>query len=354
MPALESILTGISSLEVRRTSMAALVHSAASNLPPVTAAGRLAPAVRVRGLTKSYGDTRALDGLDLEVAPGELRGLLGPNGAGKTTLLRALFGLIRPQSGSVELLGRPLAGRRVATLGGVAGFVEEPRFYPFLSGRANLELLRELDDVDDAMLDDALGRVGLSARARDRVGHYSTGMRQRLGIAAALVRRPRLLLLDEPTSGLDPAGIRAVSALLREVTADGVAVILSSHLIGELEAICHSYTIIRAGRVVWDGSASRMEAEVQGSIYSLATSDDGRAAGLARGQPGLRMEPVREGGGLRVQASVEALDRFTASLGREGIGVRRLERVVTPLEQLFFSLTAEEPGAGVVEQAAAG
>lgn len=309
--------------------------------------------MRVRGLTKSYGDTRALDGLDLEVAPGELRGLLGLNGAGKTTLLRALFGLIRPEAGSVELLGRPLLGRQVAPLEGVAGFVEEPRFYPFLSGRANLELLSDLDDRDGAMIDDALGRVELTGRARDRVGHYSTGMRQRLGIAAALLRQPRLLLLDEPTSGLDPAGIRAVSSLLREMSADGVAVILSSHLIGELEAICHSYTIIRAGQVVWDGPASRMEAETEGSIYSLGTSDDRRAAAVAEAQEGVRVELAGQGAGLRVVASVEALDRFTAGLGREGIGVRRLERVVTPLEQLFFSMTSGEPASQVVEQVTA-
>ncbi len=310
--------------------------------------------MRVRGLTKSYGDTRALDGLELEVAPGELRGLLGLNGAGKTTLLRALFGLIRPEAGSVELLGRPLQGRQVAPLEGVAGFVEEPRFYPFLSGRANLELLSDLDDRDGAMIDDALGRVGLTGRARDRVGHYSTGMRQRLGIAAALLRQPRLLLLDEPTSGLDPAGIRAVSSLLREMSADGVAVILSSHLIGELEAICHSYTIIRAGHVVWDGPASRMEAETEGSIYSLGTSDDRRAVAVAAAHEGVRAELGGPGGGLRVLASVRALDRFTAALGREGIGVRRLERVVTPLEQLFFSLTSSEPDVQMGERVAAG
>jgi ABC-2 type transport system ATP-binding protein len=304
--------------------------------------------VRVRGLTKSYGETRALNGLDLEVAPGELRGLLGLNGAGKTTLLRALFGLIRPEAGSVELLGH-----QVSSLEGVAGFVEEPRFYPFLSGRANLELLSDLDDQDGAVIDDALERVGLTGRGGDRVGHYSTGMRQRLGIAAALLRRPSLLLLDEPTSGLDPAGIRAVSTLLREMSADGVAVVLSSHLIGELEAICHSYTIIRSGQVVWDGPTSRMESETEGSIYSLATSDDRRAVALAQDQDGVRVELGGPGGGLRALASVQALDGLTAALGREGIGVRRLERVVTPLEQLFFSLTSDEPGPRAAEHRAA-
>ena len=306
----------------------------------MTPAGRLAPAVRVRGLTKSYGETRALDGLNLEVAPGELRGLLGLNGAGKTTLLRTLFGLIAGDAGSVELLGRRLEGRRMVPLPGVAGFVEEPRFYPFLTGRANLELLGELDDLGGNGIDDALGRVELSGRARDRVGHYSTGMRQRLGIAAALMRRPRLLLLDEPTSGLDPTGIRAVSSLLRELSHQGVAVILSSHLIGELEAVCHSYTIIRAGRVVWDGPASRLESDVPGAVYSLGTSDDRRALEVARQTEAVAAEPLPAGQGLRLTATVPGLDAFTAALGRLGVGVRRLERMNSPLEQLFFSFTA--------------
>ena len=170
---------------------------------------------------------------------GEVRGLLGPNGAGKTTLLRMLFGLVRPDAGSIELLGRPLVAPGAAALEGVGGFVEEPSFYPYLSGRANLRLLAKLDGAgEDVSIDEALERVGLTRRGGDRVGGYSTGMRQRLGIAAALLRSPRLLLLDEPTSGLDPAGARAVAALVRELSADGVAVLLSSHQIGELEKVC--------------------------------------------------------------------------------------------------------------------
>jgi ABC-2 type transport system ATP-binding protein len=223
----------------------------------VTALGAAGPAVRVRGLSKRYGDKRALDGVDLELPRGSLRGMLGPNGAGKTTLLRSLFGLIRPDAGSIEILGHPLEPGTPASRAGVAGFVEEPTFYPYLSGRANLELLAALDDAAADRIEPALERVDLSQRAGDRVGGYSTGMRQRLGIAAALLREPRLLLLDEPTSGLDPAGTREVSALLRELASDGVAVLVSSHLIGELEMICDSYTIIRAGRVIWDGPANR-------------------------------------------------------------------------------------------------
>jgi ABC-2 type transport system ATP-binding protein len=304
--------------------------------------------VRVRGLAKRYGDKQALDGIDLEVRPGELRGLLGPNGAGKTTLLRALFGLIRPDAGSIELLGRARGTGRATPLDGVAGFVEQPAFYPYLSGRTNLELLNQIDDVTGRGVDDALERVGLGARSGDRVGGYSTGMRQRLGIAAALLRQPAVLLLDEPTSGLDPEGTRAVSTLLRDLSAQGVAVILSSHLIGELEAICHSYTIIRDGRVVWDGSASRLDDEAPGSVYSLSTSDDRRAIEVAQvvGAPASFADGVR---GIRVLARPESLDAYTVALGQHGVGVRRLELLVSPLESMFFALT-ESGGAGTLDR----
>jgi len=179
-------------------------------------------AVRTSRLVRRFDATTAVDGVDLEIAPGEVRGLLGPNGAGKTTLLRMLLGLIRPDAGTIELLGRPIDASGVVPLDGVGGFVEDPAFYPYLSGRANLRLLARLDgsvsgssghEIESA-IDNALERVGLGQRGGDRVGGYSTGMRQRLGLAAALLRRPRLLLLDEPTSGLDPAGVNDVSALV--------------------------------------------------------------------------------------------------------------------------------------------
>jgi ABC-2 type transport system ATP-binding protein len=311
----------------------------------VAAADTPEPAVLVRGLTKLYDGKLALDQLDMELAPGELRGLLGPNGAGKTTLLRALFGLIRPGAGSIDLLGRKLDARRRVTVEGVAGFVEDPTFYSYLSGRANLELLAELDDHHGPALDEALERVGLAGAASDRVGGYSTGMRQRLGIAAALLRSPRLLLLDEPTSGLDPEGIRAASALLRELAAGGVAVLISSHLIGELEAICDSYTIIHAGRVVWDGPASRLESEAPGSVYTLSTSDDSRALDLAGACDGVDASRGADARGIQLVARPDALDRYVIALGREGLAIRRLDRLVSPLEHMFFSLTGGEPDA---------
>ena len=319
-----------------------------------------APAARIRGLTKRYGDQVALDGVDLELAPGELRGLLGLNGAGKTTLLRALFGLVEVDAGSIELLGHTHSGGRRPPLGGVAGFVEDPRFYSYLSGRANLELLGELDDdrLEDGrpgLIDEALGRVGLGPRADDRVGSYSTGMRQRLGIAAALLRNPRLLLLDEPTSGLDPAGTRAVSRLLRELSAQGVAAILSSHLIGELETLCDSYTILRAGRVVWTGPATQLDTDAPGSVYLLLTSDDTEALAIAQGRDGLLARPERERRGLRVSVETGRLDGYISAVVGAGLAVRGLELLVTPLESLFFSLTVDDiprsPRAWIAAQA---
>jgi ABC-2 type transport system ATP-binding protein len=218
--------------------------------------------VTATGLTKRFESTCAIDDVDLVLSEGEVRGLLGPNGAGKTTLLRMLLGLVRADGGTIELFGRRLDGRDSHALDGVSGFVEEPSFYPYLSGRANLEVLSELDGPDArGRIDDVLEQVQLTGRAADRVGGYSSGMRQRLGIAAALMRSPRLLLLDEPTSALDPAGARLVIGLLRTLSQDGVGVLLSSNKIEEVERICDSFTVLSRGRTIWDGSVERMQAE---------------------------------------------------------------------------------------------
>jgi len=298
-------------------------------------------AARVIGVVKRFEELRALDRVDLAVEPGEVRGLLGPNGAGKTTLLRIMLGLIRPDAGELELFDRPFDVSAAGALDGVAGFVEEPRFYPYLSGRVNLELAAALDGgVSGERIDQALERVGLASRARDRVAGYSTGMRQRLGIAAALLRAPRLLLLDEPTAGLDPGGVREVGQLVSELSHDGVAILISSHQIVEVEAICDSFTILRRGGVVWDGSAAELRARRPVVPYLLVTSDDRRAAVLARGHPDIALARS-DTDALEVAAADDALDAYVLALGVDGIAVRRLEPLASPVESMFFELTAE-------------
>ncbi len=297
------------------------------------------------GLSKSYGGVRAVDGVELAVGEGQVVGLLGPNGAGKTTLLRMLLGLVRPDSGAIQLFGTTYRESDAVVLDGVSGFVENPSFYPYLSGRANLELLAELDGGGSrSRIEDVLDQVGLARREGDRVGGYSSGMRQRLGIAAALLRAPDLLLLDEPTAGLDPAGIRFVGGLVRDLSATGVAVLLSSHQIGEVEDMCDRFYVLSRGAVVWEGTAAQMRAQAPASTYRIETSDDTCAFAIARGRGDVRAE-ISPTGQLMVKADAGTLDPFVLALGDSGIAIRRLEVPLSPLESMFFRLTGE-PGTG--------
>jgi ABC-2 type transport system ATP-binding protein len=311
-------------------------------------------AVRATGLVKRFETTVAVDGVNLVVEDGEVRGLLGPNGAGKTTLLRLLFGLVAADEGEVELFGRPLGASDSINLDGVAGFVEEPTFYPYLPGRVNLELFAELDGGAPAgRVDAVLEQVGLGGRGGDRVSGYSTGMRQRLGIAAALLRLPRLLLLDEPTSGLDPAGARDMGGLVRRLAAEGTAVLLSSHLIGDLENVCDSFTVLRLGKVVWNGSSQELRDQAPGSAYRLSTSDDERAFEIAEQHPNVHATRSQSG---ELRLAVHGrVDSYVLELGQAGVAVRRLELVVSPLESMFFALTSdvELDSAGLTELAEA-
>jgi ABC-2 type transport system ATP-binding protein len=298
------------------------------------------PVVMARGLVKRYGELTAVDGVDLTVPAGAVYGLLGPNGAGKTTFMRILFGLIRPDEGRIELFGRAEVAGRVEALEDVAGFVETPRFYPYLSGRANLEVLATLDRRDAAAerIPELLEQVELSDRAQSKVREYSYGMVQRLGVAAALMRSPRLLVLDEPTNGLDPAGIRDMRALIARLASTGITILLSSHNMLEVEEICRYVAIMRRGRIAFDGSMSELRALARDVEYRLLTNDDARAADVCRATEGVHnVRTTRDS--IRFDSRAEPVERLTTELGRVGIGIRQLELPTTALETLFFRLT---------------
>jgi ABC-2 type transport system ATP-binding protein len=302
--------------------------------------------VNASGVTKWFGETTALDKVDFTVSPGAVHGLVGPNGAGKTTLLAALFGLVLPDEGTVRLFGRTRTEAGPAWLDGVGGFVETPRFYPYLNGRANLSVLAGLDGGDARQLiDAAIEAVGLSGAGRQKVKGYSLGMRQRLGLAAAMLRRPRLLVLDEPANGMDPGGIRDLQTALRQLARGGVTVILSSHDMAQVEEICDSVTVLHQGRVAYTGQLDVMRAEAPDPVWQMRTSDDTAAIAAARAITGVKASS-HDNGGLVVHAAQEPMDAFVVQLGRDGVAVRGLELDVTPLESLFFQLTGE-PGRSV-------
>jgi ABC-2 type transport system ATP-binding protein len=297
-------------------------------------------AVDAVDVTKRFGDLIAVDAISLQVAQGEVYGVLGPNGAGKTTLLRMLFGLIRPDAGTLKVFGRTWEQAGPRTLEGVAGFVESPRFYPYLSGRRNLEGLAVLDGGAGAdRIDEVLEVVDLADRAGDKVGGYSFGMRQRLGVAAALLRDPRLLVLDEPANGLDPAGIRDMRALVKQLAASGLTVLLSSHDMGEVEEICHDVTIMRTGRVVYHGSIAGLRARAPEQAHEISTTDDELTAKLATARG---LDVTRHDDGLAVRGPQAEIDALVSEVIGEGIALRGLGRRETPLEALFFMLTEPE------------
>jgi len=306
-------------------------------------------AVRARAIRKSFGEVVALDGVDLAVAEGQVHGLVGPNGAGKTTLLGLLLGLTQADRGDLEILGSPVR-RTLAVPDGVAGFVDGPGLYPALTARQNLEALARLRGDGSGGIGDALEQVGLTDVADDRVRGFSLGMRQRLGLAAALLTRPRLLVLDEPANGLDPVGTRHVHRVLTGLAAHGTSVVLSSHRMADLATLCSEVTLLARGRVVFSGPVSRLVADTDELDYRLRTSDPAAARRVAAQTPRLRVLdgddlPQRhDAEALLVRAAVPAMDDLVARLIGAGVGVRELAPVVAPLEAAFLALTAAADG----------
>jgi ABC-2 type transport system ATP-binding protein len=309
--------------------------------------------VRARGISKSFGDIVALDGIDVEIAEGQVHGLVGPNGAGKTTLLGLLLGLAQADGGELEILGSPVRDT-LAVPDGVAGFVDGPGLYPSLTAWQNLAALARLRGDGADGIDDALAEVGLIDVAGDRVRGFSLGMRQRLGLAAALLTKPRLLVLDEPANGLDPAGKRHVHRVLSRLAAHGTAVVLSSHRMDDLAALCSEVTLLATGRVVFTGPVRTLVAgALAGELeYRLVASDPAAARRAALQTPQLRVldgDDLLQGHDpdvLLVRAAVPALDDLVARLIGAGVGVRELAPVVAPLEAAFLALTATADAAG--------
>ena len=306
-------------------------------------------AVRGRGITKVFGDVVALDHIDVNMTQGQIHGLVGPNGAGKTTLLGLLLGLAVADEGSLEIFGTPV-GRAPTAPDGVSGFVDGPGLYPTLTAKQNLATLLALrpDDAPASGVEEALEQVGLADVADAKVRGFSLGMRQRLGLAAALLTRPRLLVLDEPSNGLDPVGKKHVHGVLSRLAAEGVTVVMSSHRMDDLEALCSEVTILATGRVVFSGPVSKLSDDSRELDYRLRASDTSAARAVAAGTPGISIidgydAPARpDTDVIIIRARVAAVDELVARMARDDIAVRELAPVVSPLEAAFLALTEQE------------
>ncbi|MFI6027125.1 ABC transporter ATP-binding protein [Amycolatopsis magusensis] len=288
--------------------------------------------VDIRELTKRYGGVLAVDRLSLTVRPGEVYGFLGPNGAGKTTTLRVLLGLLRPTSGQVRLFGRDEGDRS-----SVGALIESPAFYPYLSGRENLRVLARYTGTGKDRVETVLDTVGLRERGGDRYAAYSLGMKQRLGVAAALLKDPRLLVLDEPTNGLDPAGMADMRALIRDLGASGRTVLLSSHLLGEVQQICDRVGVVSRGKLVAENTVAELRG---GSALHVVADPLPRAAEVAARLLGANRVRVR-GGALELTTEPEKAAWLNGELVAAGLGVSELRVTERDLEQVFFELTGE-------------
>ncbi len=294
-------------------------------------------AIRTRGLTKAYGARNAVDGVSLEVPEGVVAGFVGPNGAGKTTTIRMLLALIRPSAGSAEVLGVP-SSRPAEYLPRVGALIEGPAFYPGLSARRNLEILAALGGFDNRRVDELLEQVGLHGRGGDAVKTYSMGMRQRLGIAAALLPDPAMLVLDEPTNGLDPAGILEIRQLIHQLRDAGVTILISSHLLAEVEQIADWIILLKEGRLVYQGWITDLLARSEHALMvSAAGAQDLRIVAAVARRHGYESEGA--GDRLRVLAPASFAGDLNRSAMDAGVVLTQLSGERTSLEETFFSLT---------------
>ena len=299
--------------------------------------------VAIRGLTKRYpgrrgsGGVTAVDTIDLTVNRGEVYGFLGPNGAGKTTTLRMLVGLIAPTSGEISVFGQKPGSREA--LARVGALIEGPAFYPYLSGRDNLKVVARYAGSPETAIDEMLELVDLDGRGGDRYASYSLGMKQRLGVAAALLKDPELIVLDEPTNGLDPQGMRDMRALIRRLGEDGRTVILSSHMLGEVQQICDRIGVIDHGRMVTEGTVDELRGGIE---LVIAASPIDTAVDTVRTMAGVELLRV-EGGRLYVDAEDRRTAAINQALVTAGVAVTEIRREERELEDVFFAITAEHP-----------
>jgi ABC-2 type transport system ATP-binding protein len=301
-------------------------------------------AVETHGLTKRFGPTVAVDDVELLVPRGSAFGYLGPNGAGKTTLIRTLLGLTRANAGTMSLLGIPVPAERATALARVGAIVDEPRFHPHLSGRDNLRLLAAARGGDaDQRIAPSLARVGLADRAGDKVATYSMGMRQRLGVAACLLADPELLILDEPMNGLDPAGMHEMRTTIASLADEGRTVVLSSHLLDEVQRTCDAVAIVDHGRVIRQGPIGELIRGAGAGVVQVDCAEPARAAQLID-QAGIAAGTARTETGLSVTLPTGAPRQLIADINRRlvgaGIDVYGLQEVQASLEDWFLSVTS--------------
>ncbi len=304
-------------------------------------------AVETHGLTKRFGSNVAVNGVELLVPRGCAFGYLGPNGAGKTTLIRVLLGLTHADAGTMSLLGYPVPRRRDAALARVGAIVDEPRFHGHLTGRQNLQLLAAArEPAARDRIGPALERVGILHRADDRVSKYSMGMRQRLGVAACLLGDPELLILDEPMNGLDPAGMQEMRDMISSLVAEGRTVVLSSHLLDEVERTCDAVAIVDRGSIIRQGPISELLAGASLELQVECSEPDRAGALLDRIAVGARTEVTPLGLGITLPAGTErdVIAEIARVLVQGGIAIYRLQPVQTSLESWFLQVTSRLGG----------
>jgi ABC-2 type transport system ATP-binding protein len=311
----------------------------------------MAAAIEIEGLLKTYRSRKrtvnAVDDLTLTVPEGGVFGFLGPNGSGKTTTIRCLLGLVKPTEGRARLLGREIPESLPEVIKEIGAIVETPAMFPSMTGFENLRLLARIDGIGNRRVHEVLDQVGLAERSDDLVKRYSLGMRQRLGLGAALLKDPTLLILDEPANGLDPAGMKEVRQLLRSLSDEGRTVFVSSHLLAEVEHTCDAVAILDRGRCVAQGTVSEVMARASGTTAMLVTVEDLAAGSAVLCEAGMPTE--RRNGSLRVEVPPSRAADITATLAARSLWVTGLRAEEQSLEDLFLEITGDREPNGQEE-----